>query len=68
MTELNCTDHLHHLSDFLDEDLEPTLQATLEAHIERCANCRIVVDTLRQTVLLYTFSIISCNLLAPHRI
>lgn len=45
--------HLHHLSDFVDGELEPDLCAQLESHLAGCENCRIVVDTLQRTVSLY---------------
>jgi len=48
----NCPDYLTDLNDFLDGDLDSTLCAEFEEHIGQCDNCRIMVDTLRQTVAL----------------
>jgi anti-sigma factor RsiW len=50
--EGNCG-YLEQLSEFVDGELAPELCAELEQHIAQCENCRIVVDTLRQTITLY---------------
>jgi predicted anti-sigma-YlaC factor YlaD len=49
----SCKDHLGALSDYLEGDLQPELCAEIERHLAECGNCRIVVDTLRKTVMLY---------------
>jgi predicted anti-sigma-YlaC factor YlaD len=49
----SCRDHLGALSDYLDGDLQPELCAEIERHLAECGNCRVVVDTLRKTVMLY---------------
>jgi anti-sigma factor RsiW len=49
----SCRDHLGELSDYLDGSLEPELCAEIERHLAECGNCRVVVDTLRKTVMLY---------------
>ena len=49
----NCRALLSSLSDFVDGVLEDELCAEIEKHMVDCDNCRIVVDTLRKTVLLY---------------
>ncbi|MCS6845261.1 MAG: zf-HC2 domain-containing protein [Caldilineales bacterium] len=48
-----CRELLGSLSDYVDGDLEEALCREIEAHMAECENCRIVVDTLRKTVLLY---------------
>ncbi len=48
-----CHDLLGNLSAYLDGELEARLCAEIEAHLTDCGNCRIVVDTLRKTILLY---------------
>lgn len=48
-----CRENLGLLSDYLDGDLSDELCAEIERHVAECGNCRIVVDTLRKTVLLY---------------
>jgi anti-sigma factor RsiW len=48
-----CRDFFNQLSDYIDGDLAASLYADFERHLADCPNCRIVVDTTRQTVNLY---------------
>jgi len=41
------------LSDYIDGELEERLCAEIKAHLADCENCRVLVDTLRKTILLY---------------
>ncbi|HKK21733.1 MAG TPA: zf-HC2 domain-containing protein [candidate division Zixibacteria bacterium] len=47
-----CLDYIKELNDYLDGDLDPSVCAEIEKHIGECNNCRIMVDSLRQTVKL----------------
>lgn len=47
-----CLDYIKELNDYLDGDLDPSICAEIEKHIGECNNCRIMVDSLRQTVKL----------------
>jgi predicted anti-sigma-YlaC factor YlaD len=49
----SCREHLGALSDYLVGDLNPELCAEIERHLAECGDCRIVVDTLRKTIMLY---------------
>ena len=49
----DCQDTLEILSEYIDGDLDPCLCAEIEQHMAECGNCRIMVDTLRKTVILY---------------
>ena len=49
----NCESLLGSLSEYIDGELNPELCQEIEKHLEGCENCRIVVDTLRKTILLY---------------
>ncbi len=49
----NCHQLLGSLSEYVDGELDDELCSALEKHLENCADCRIVVDTLRKTVYLY---------------
>jgi anti-sigma factor RsiW len=55
-----CHELLGQLSDYVDGELEATLCAELEVHLEDCPNCRVMVDTVRKTITLYH------ALAAPH--
>lgn len=48
----NCRDYIQDLNDYLDGELDENLCEEIEKHIGECDNCRIMVDSLRQTVKL----------------
>jgi anti-sigma factor RsiW len=48
-----CEDMLGSLSEYLDGELPMCLCAEIERHLEACGDCRVMVDTLRKTVVLY---------------
>ncbi len=48
-----CDRWIGALSTYLDGEAEAALCEEIEQHIATCENCRVVVDTLRKTVLLY---------------
>jgi anti-sigma factor RsiW len=50
---LNCKELLGELCDYVDGELEAALCAELEAHLNECPDCRVLVDTLRRTIVLY---------------
>lgn len=54
-----CQELLSSLSDFVDGLLEDELCAEIERHMAECADCRIVIDTLRKTISLYRMSPVS---------
>lgn len=49
----HCSDMLGCLSDYLDGELDPSVCEEIERHMAECGNCRIMVDTLRKTIILY---------------
>lgn len=48
-----CPKYLDSLSDYVDGELSAELCRELEAHMEECENCRVVVNTLSKTIALY---------------
>lgn len=50
----SCQELLGQLSDYIDGELEEALCAELEAHLAGCPNCRVMVDTVRKTITLYS--------------
>ena len=48
-----CKQVIRQLSDYLDRELDATLLRELSVHLERCEDCRIVVDTCRKTIEIY---------------
>lgn len=49
----NCHHLLDDLSDFLDGEASAEVCAEIERHLADCENCRVMVDTLRKTIVLY---------------
>ena len=47
-----CPEYINNLNDYLDGGVSPELCAEIQAHLGECRNCRIMVDTLKQTVKL----------------
>ncbi|PKK83564.1 MAG: hypothetical protein CVT49_07990 [candidate division Zixibacteria bacterium HGW-Zixibacteria-1] len=47
-----CSKHIQQIAEYIDGELDVTLCARLEEHLSECKNCRIMVDTLKQTVVL----------------
>jgi anti-sigma factor RsiW len=50
---VKCKTFISELADYFDEDLDPLLRAEVEAHLAKCKNCRIVVDTCKKTIQIY---------------
>ncbi len=48
-----CKHLLGDLADYLDEAATAEVCAEIERHLADCADCRVVVDTLNKTILLY---------------
>ena len=50
---MNCKKTILELSSYLDNELDITLRAEFEAHMGRCPDCRVIIDTTRQTIQVY---------------
>jgi predicted anti-sigma-YlaC factor YlaD len=50
---VNCQELLEQLGDYLDEEARQELCREIEEHLERCHDCRLVVDQTRKTIVLY---------------
>jgi anti-sigma factor RsiW len=48
----DCHDYIGELNDYIDGEIDPELCEEIKAHLGQCANCRLMVDTMRQTVKL----------------
>jgi predicted anti-sigma-YlaC factor YlaD len=51
--KLTCEDLVKHLSDYLDNELDEELSRAAQEHLGTCENCKVVLDTTKQTILLY---------------
>jgi anti-sigma factor (TIGR02949 family) len=49
----HCQSILDNLSAYLDGEASAALCAEIDKHLADCADCRVVVDTLRRTITLY---------------
>ncbi len=47
-----CPDYIEKLNDYLDGGIDPELCAEITEHLGKCENCRIMVDSMKQTVKL----------------
>lgn len=50
---MNCRGLIREISAYLDGELEAELLADIESHLQRCKDCRVVVDTTRKTIEIY---------------
>lgn len=50
---MTCEELLNYLSDYIDQNLNEPLTAAARQHLATCHNCRIVLDTTQQTILLF---------------
>jgi anti-sigma factor RsiW len=48
-----CRSMLGELSEYIDGELDESLCEEIDRHLSECGNCRVMVDTLRKTVILY---------------
>ena len=51
-----CQELKEQLSGFIDGDLEDAVCQEIQRHLEDCDDCRIMVDTLKKTIVLYRAS------------
>jgi RNA polymerase sigma-70 factor (ECF subfamily) len=47
-----CNEQIQEIADYIDGELDAKLCAELEEHLKGCENCRLMVDSLKQTVML----------------
>ncbi|HXX70958.1 MAG TPA: zf-HC2 domain-containing protein [Candidatus Acidoferrum sp.] len=50
---MKCKDIVKELADYLDEALDPCLRTSIEEHLGQCKDCRVVVDTTKQTIEIF---------------
>ena len=50
---LECKEVLDQLSEYVDAEARAELCRAIEDHLARCGGCKLVVDTVRKTILLY---------------
>ena len=50
---MNCKSLLNELCDFLDGGLDADTVAEIKTHLDRCHDCRLLVDTTRKTIEIF---------------
>ena len=50
---MNCKTLVVELEDYLEEALDSELRATIEVHLAKCKNCKLIVDTTKKTIQIY---------------
>ena len=50
---LTCKEFLQELTDYLDSTVDAELRRKLEAHINECPNCFVILDTTQKTIRVY---------------
>ena len=50
---LTCKEFLQELTDYLDSTVDVELRRKLEAHINECPNCFVILDTTQKTIQVY---------------
>lgn len=53
MKSFDCDSVLNQLSDFIDDDAREELCQAILEHLSRCSDCRVKVDTVKKTIVLY---------------
>ncbi len=53
MNQFDCDSVLEQLSDYLDAEARAELCGAIEEHLHRCHDCRVYVDSLKKTIVLY---------------
>lgn len=51
--EVNCKALLNELCDFLDGGLDAETVQEMKLHLDRCKDCRVLVDTTRKTIEIF---------------
>ena len=51
--EVNCKTVLNELCDFLDGQLDAETVEHMKVHLDRCHDCRLLVDTTRKTIEIF---------------
>lgn len=50
---MKCEELLALVNEYVDGEVDPDLCEAFEKHLQNCDPCRVVVDTIRQTITLY---------------
>lgn len=51
--QFTCKHLLQELTDYLDGSLEAEIRVQLEAHLAKCPNCWVELDTMKKTIQVF---------------
>ena len=51
--QFTCKHLLRELTDYLDGSLEAEVRVQLEAHLAKCPNCWVELDTMKKTIQVF---------------
>jgi anti-sigma factor RsiW len=49
---VNCHEVWREISNYIDDDLDPSLRAEIEAHLAQCRHCAALLDSTRNIIVL----------------
>jgi len=52
IVEIECAEVWRQISNYLDDDMDPGLRATMSSHFKECAHCSAVLEGTRNVVKL----------------
>ncbi len=50
--EINCLDVIQEISDYIENEINPALRLSIEAHLAKCAHCTAIFDGTRNLIRL----------------
>jgi predicted anti-sigma-YlaC factor YlaD len=50
---VKCKKIINELADYLDDALDDALRASIEQHLDKCKDCRLMVDTTKHTIQIF---------------
>jgi len=52
MITLSCEEIRREISNYLDDDMSPRMRRLLEAHLEQCRKCAVLLDSTHNVLIL----------------
>jgi anti-sigma factor RsiW len=52
MITLNCEEVRREISNYIDEDMSPRMRRLLEAHLDQCRKCAVLLDSTHNVLVL----------------
>jgi len=49
---VNCHEVWREISNYIDDDLDPSLRADIEVHLAQCRHCAALLDSTRNVIVL----------------